>query len=695
METFSALLALCEYRVPSTQYRDYFDYSLENDAVSFLNGRGMLIDKKHNSAHYLEHKIINDYFTVAEIENAIDCLKCNNSPGVDHIPAEFIKHCKGILSGTITEVFSYVVEKRDFPECWAEGLRSAIHQSERYEVPENYRGITILPVLEKVFEIAVYKIISFANDAFCKVDQNNGGFIEGRRTSDNLFIINGLAQRQMLLNKHLILCFVDFSKAFDMVNRSVLFYKIMKCGWNGKVIDTLRSLYTKTKFRVKHQGWLSHLVDNVLGVNQDGVASGFLFRKYMSDLGTFLDSEYGICVGEKITAHILWADDLVLISDSEKGMQRQLDGLLKFCSLNLMSVNEIKTKCMAVGSNCATVMNLSFNSNEIEQVTQYKCLGVIVKSIRKNTEDMFANNYPYLCDQGRKALFGILHRLRSITPVPPNVMFKLFNTVVKPILIYGSDVWGCNRNGTSMLDKVMLRFCRCFLNVKATTSNIMVYGECGMLPPSLYCNVSAMCYINRLHHMPNDSIVKQVYNELVKLTQVSELVDTYHLDIDNIPTEFKFECKESVANRFIDTWMEQVQNTHSNPILRTYCNFKHNLDAIKKHKYRVAMSQLRTSSHTLAIEYGRYTRPKTKIEDRNCSICHVLEDERHFVMGCTINQPERENLFSKLARLVPNYTHMNDDEKFLFLMCNKDPQILTWVGKFIHKSFKDRDEHLS
>ena len=151
----------------------------------------------------------------------------------------------------------------------------------------------------------------------------------------------------------------------------------------------------------------------------------------------------------------------------------------------------------------------------------------------------------------------------------------------------------------------------------------------------------------------------------------------------------------------MDTWIEQVQNTHSNPILRTYCNFKHNfdieiyLDAIKHHKYRVAMSQLRTSSHTLAIEYGRYTRPKTKIEDRNCSICHVLEDERHFVMDCTINQPERENLFSKLARLVPNFTHMNDDEKFIFLMCNKDPQILTWVGKFIHKSFKDLAEHLS
>ena len=176
-------------------------------------------------------------------------------------------------------------------------------------------------------------------------------------------------------------------------------------------------------------------------------------------------------------------------------------------------------------------------------------------------------------------------------------MLKLFNTIVKPILIYGSDLRGYNKNGTSMVDKVTLRFCRCILNVKATTSNIMVYGECGILPPSIYCNVSAMCYINRLHHMPNDSIVKQVYNELAKLHQlgfttwvnhVSEMVDTYLLDINCPPAES--ECKRTVGNRFINVWSEQIKNIHSNPILRTYCNIKWNfvmetyLDAIMNYK---------------------------------------------------------------------------------------------------------------
>ena len=118
------------------------------------------------------------------------------------------------------------------------------------------------------------------------------------------------------------------------------------------------------------------------------------------------------------------------------------------------------------------------------------------------------------------------------------------------------------------------------------------------------------------------------------------------------------------------------------------------LDAIKNYEYRVAMLQLRTSSHTLAIEYGRYTRPTTKIEDRNCSFCHILEDERYFLIDCYFNQAERENLFSKLTRIAPNFIHMTDEEKFIFLMCNKDQQIPTWVGKFIYKSFKDRAEYL-
>ena len=86
----------------------------------------------------------------------------------------------------------------------------------------------------------------------------------------------------MILNKNFTLCFVDFLKVFDMVDRNTLFYEMLKCGWHGKVIETLRSFDTKTKCRVEHQCWLNRSVNNVLSVDQGGVASGLLFRKVMT-----------------------------------------------------------------------------------------------------------------------------------------------------------------------------------------------------------------------------------------------------------------------------------------------------------------------------------------------------------------------------------------------------------------------------
>ena len=96
-----------------------------------------------------------------------------------------------------------------------------------------------------------------------------------------------------------------------------------------------------------------------------------------------------------------------------------------------MSVNEIKTKSMVIGNNRKAHINLTLNKNDIEQANLFKCLGVIVRLISRNNEDIFAYEYRHLCDKGRKALFGVLHRLRSITPIHPRLQFKkLFDAVI-------------------------------------------------------------------------------------------------------------------------------------------------------------------------------------------------------------------------------------------------------------------------
>ena len=689
------------------QNAGYFCDEYEMMAADFLKD----YDDSNNS-HPINisavEEIINDNFSVDEIECAIDSLKTNKSPGNDCIPAEFIKTCKTFLSPVITTIFNYIIDHRDFPDVWTSGIKSAVFKSGKRNIVDNFRGITILPMMEKIYELVVYRRLAFVNEAFDCYDRYNNGFLEGNRTSDNLFVLNALVEKQLVLNRRLYVSFIDFSKAFDMVNRIILFYKLISSGWKGRVIDTFRSLYGKTHFRVKRNGKLSPPLNSNLGVNQGGISSGLMFRKYMSDLSSYLSKEVGIVIANEIIAHILWADDLILFSDSPAGLQKQLDGLLKFCSNNKIIVNEMKTKSMCFGT--SETFTVYFNGKRIEQVDQYRYLGVIIRSVNRLNQDIFSNNYRVISDKSRKAAFGMKKKLRLIQNLPPSIMFNIFETLVRPILTYGSDVWGMSKSGLDALDKVFLHYARCTLGVKATTCNAIVYGECGKYPPSIFCQVNVLCYLHRLLTMQNGKIVKSVFCTLSALhsqgfptwvTKAYDLAGTYNIDMDEgttlSPKHFKSLISERLKSTFITNWYADLQEK---PLLRSYRLYKREfipecyLDCITLPKYRIPISKIRASSHDLAIERGRHTRPKIDPDQRLCMYCLEIENEEHFVINCHINIHERQKLFTKICSKFPAFAELNSHEKFIYLMSCKDSQILTWFGKFLCKSFDIRNSKI-
>ena len=125
--------------------------------------------------------------------------------------------------------------QEEFPDSWAEGVRSSIHKSGPLLDPKNHRGITVLPIFEKVFEIILQRRLEFINEAFIRKDRYNGGFLKGSQTADNLFILQSLSERQLALGQNLIVCFIDFSRAFDLMNRNILFLQAHQVGiaWKG------------------------------------------------------------------------------------------------------------------------------------------------------------------------------------------------------------------------------------------------------------------------------------------------------------------------------------------------------------------------------------------------------------------------------------------------------------------------------
>ena len=155
--------------------------------------------------------------------------------------------------------------------------------------------------------MAFHDRLLFVCEAYGQIDEYNAWFLKGSMTADYVFILNALIQRQIIKGENLTVCFVDFSRAFDLINQHILFYKLIKTGLHGRIVHTTRSLYAKTQFRLKCNGSLSPLLATSTAVYQGGNAS------YLADIGDYLQTSVGVCFEEEILLHLLWADDLLLV----------------------------------------------------------------------------------------------------------------------------------------------------------------------------------------------------------------------------------------------------------------------------------------------------------------------------------------------------------------------------------------------
>ena len=491
-----------------------------------------------------------------------------------------------------------------------------------------------------------------------------------------------------------------------MVNRDILFFKLLNSGWCGRLLDTVRDLYRKTSFKFKFNGFVSNNVPNNLGVNQGGNSSGFLFRKYLSDLSSFLYNQYGVCIGDSVLAHILWADDLVLFSDSINGIQKQLDGLFSFCSKNMMIVNELKTKMMVFGS--GTKADIFFNGSILKWVDKYKYLGNIISPVKTVNGDIFKNTYSYLCDKARKAIFSFFRKSRNFGTLPPNIMLKAYSTLVQPILLYGSDVWGYSKSGGECIDKTCLFFLRCILKVKRSTSNIMSFGELGVIPPSILANINSIIFHVRLNSLSDNDVVKQLFNELSDMydngfgvLRAPTIARNYNLDISsysfnetNVRT-IKYLVKAFYRNK----WQESVSNSCSmvNSSLRSYKLFKSSFSLepylvhVDNNKHRNALSRFRCSSHFLEIEKARHQIKIPPIWNRLCPYCkYSVDDELHLLLFCKQNKELRIKFMSDIKPYFPQIATIHHSTKFNLIMSSSDKFVLRKLAKFIYESFEIR-----
>ena len=175
------------------------------------------------------------------------------------------------------------------------------------------------------------------------------GFVQGNRTSDPHIILNNLLQNYChRANKRLYGCFVDFSKAFDSVPREILLEKLRKHGIDGSIFNIIQTIYLEDTVSIKIGNQHSPTFKTNKGVRQGCVLSPLLFNIFLADLQTILDNNGdNVKVSKASTIScLLWADDILMLSESKTGLQAKLNALEKYCDTNKLSVNTKKTQCM-------------------------------------------------------------------------------------------------------------------------------------------------------------------------------------------------------------------------------------------------------------------------------------------------------------------------------------------------------------
>ena len=391
--------------------------------------------------NYMSTDALNDTITEDEVSQAIHKLKINKSAGNDGLISEFFKYGVDILIPSLTKLFNFIFSQGKFPAQWRKAIIITLHKKGDKGDPNNYRDISLLSVFAKIFtSILNARLMKWSENAG-KLSESQAGFRKNYRTVDNVFVLHGVISKYLSKKGGKLYCiFVDFSKAFDSVNRSKLFVKLNKVGIQGKIFKIIKNMYSEVYSSVRVGGLLTESFNCPVGVRQGCMLSPLLFILFLNELVDKLEEEdpRGVQLSPSINEIqiLMYADDIAIFADTIGGLQRKINILQDYCNEWSLSVNLSKTQ-VVVFKNGGTVSRNEkwyFQNQKIETVSFYKYLGVTMSCRNK-----WSRNVENLVAQTTKVSFQLNRYLKSVGTLPYHVFFKLFNTIVLPAVCYGAS----------------------------------------------------------------------------------------------------------------------------------------------------------------------------------------------------------------------------------------------------------------
>ena len=622
-----------------------------------------------------------------ELRDALNQMKNNKAPGPDGVLIEYLKAFGETFEGILLKIIRQLFSRNVYPSEWNSNYLKPIHKKGDLEDPDNYRGLAVGSALAKLFSlILLNRLLNHINEKGL-ISHNQIGFMKGARTSDHIFLLQTVIEKVVKKNKNkLYTAFIDFSKAYDTVDRKKLFERLQSLGINGIFLKNIMAMYEKTSYKIKlKNGYLDPISSN-LGLKQGCPLSPILFNLYIDDIKNLFDKECDpVTLQHDDLYHFLYADDLVLLSTSTQGLQRSLDKLAAYADLKCLTISIKKSKTMTFNlSGRLEKKEFNIKGKALEPVNSFCYLGFEI--CPSGTVKHAMNT---LHDKAKKALRPLMGAIAKFD-LPTKTAIKLFHTYVSPIILYNVENWGVltgknlkdynemhffNATDVSNTDILHRKYLKYVLGLSKSSPNLAVYGETGEIPLSLKGYRLMLNYWKRLTTLPDQCLAKKALMENVNIRTnwiltIEKLVRTFKL-IEVPEKKFKKTAKYNIEEYYKNAWKNKITNEDI-PRLEVYKLINSEFTTAKhlelSFPIRKIISKIRCSNHPLEIEKGRHS--KTPREERFCKNCQdgTVETESHFLLNCSTYQPLRD-LFNMQANNTIDFLHTENQMQLgMFLL---------------------------
>ena len=309
---------------------------------------------------------------------------------------------------------------------------------------DDHRGIAVSPVLAKLFAMVMLARLDKWAERRGFRAKGQAGFRAGRGTPDNRFVLRHMLD-SAAARKHPLFCaFIDFSKAYDRVDRALLWRVLRGCGLHGAALRTVQAMYESVRMQVRMRGKLGPAFDSDVGVKQGCPLSPLLFGILVDRLEPFLERRCpgaGAHLATSLVRALLYADDVVLAAETADGLRSMLQALEVFCTANSLFVNTTKSEVVIYGRKWIRGAmpgghEFPFNGAPLPVKTSYVYLG-----LRFEDELPCRSTLRAAVDKARKAMYALLGKCQAQGLHSVDLRCHLFDALVKPVLCYGCEVW--------------------------------------------------------------------------------------------------------------------------------------------------------------------------------------------------------------------------------------------------------------